>query len=60
MEPPQYEPITTSGNLGDYSGGPFFGSFRGSGFRFVRVLRRMEKKLATLGEAPPVKDGFGV
>ena len=25
-------------------------------FRFVGVLRRMEKKLATLGEAPPVKD----
>ncbi|CAE7468604.1 unnamed protein product [Symbiodinium natans] len=24
--------------------------------KFVRVLRRMEKKLATLGEAPPVKD----
>ncbi|CAE7252899.1 unnamed protein product [Symbiodinium sp. CCMP2456] len=23
---------------------------------FVGVLRRMEKKLATLGEAPPVKD----
>ena len=28
---PQNEPVTTLGNLGDYEGGPFFGSFRGSG-----------------------------
>ena len=28
---PQYEPITTLGQLGDYWGVPFFGCFRGSG-----------------------------
>ena len=33
IQPPKNGSITTLGNLGDYSGVPFFGSFRGSGSR---------------------------
>ena len=35
MEPTQYEPIATLGQLGDYKGVPFFGSYRGSGIDTV-------------------------
>ena len=38
MEAPQYEPITTLGKLEDYSGVPFFGSFRGSGKGIIQRI----------------------
>ena len=42
--PPQYEPITTLGKLGDYLGVPFFGSFRGSGVvqSAIKELQRFD------------------
>ena len=46
--PPQYEPITTLGKLGDYSGVPFFGSFRGSG-NMTGIGFAVQYTLATRG-----------
>ena len=39
MEPPQNDPITELGKLGDYWEAPFFGSSRGSGKTWLQVTR---------------------